>query len=74
MEHDKIEDDPKYMAKIKAAEKEAEAYVKAHPQWAQKGQDGHCHVFWTAKKRILLEKYHITWKSPVDMNPGVKFD
>jgi len=38
------------------------------------GYMGYCHKYWETKKRILMGKYGIDWKSPYDMNPGVFFD
>lgn len=35
---------------------------------------GSCHTFWKHKKKILREEYHIRWRSPQDLNPGVLFD
>ena len=33
-----------------------------------------CHQYWNIKKKILYEKYGIDWKSPVELNPTVRFD
>ena len=38
------------------------------------GYRGWCHSYWACKKRILKEKYGIDWKSPAELNPGIKFD
>lgn len=35
---------------------------------------GYCHRYWSTKKRILKEEYHIDWKSPSDLNPLVFYD
>ena len=37
-------------------------------------QLGSCHRFWALKKQILKEKYDITWYSPSELNPGIKYD
>ena len=37
-------------------------------------QLGSCHTLWTLQKRILKEKYNITWYSPSELNPDIKFD
>lgn len=37
-------------------------------------QLGSCHTLWTLQKRILKEKYGITWYTPAELNPDVKFD
>lgn len=73
LKYDAIEDDPKYKEVINKAEEEAEKNI-SNLSWPKKGQMGYCHVFWREKKRILKEKYGIDWKSPVDLNPYVKFD
>jgi hypothetical protein len=59
LKHNKIEDNPKYRAILDAADREAEEECKD-----SKGQMGHCHAVWGAKKRILADKYHLKWKSP----------
>jgi hypothetical protein len=69
IKHDKIEDNPKYHDQLKSAEKEAEEKCAAI-----KGHMGYCHAFWGEKKRILLEKYGLKWKSPAELNKHVKFD
>ena len=37
-------------------------------------QIGSCHTLWDIQKRILKEKYGITWYTPAELNPDVKFD
>ena len=37
-------------------------------------QLGSCHTLWDIQKRILKEKYGITWYTPAELNPDVKFD
>ena len=37
-------------------------------------QLGSCHTLWDIQKRILKEKYDITWYTPAELNPDVKFD
>lgn len=39
-----------------------------------KGNPGYCRSLWIEKKNILLQKYGIDWKSPADLNPGIRFD
>lgn len=34
---------------------------------------GACHIYW-AKKKELLRKHGVDWKSPKDMNPNIMFD
>jgi hypothetical protein len=35
---------------------------------------GSCHTLWSLQKQILKEKYGITWYTPAELNPDVKFD
>ena len=37
-------------------------------------QLGSCHRLWTMQKNILKEKYGITWYTPAELNPDIKFD
>ncbi len=37
-------------------------------------QLGRCHRLWTMQKNILKEKYGITWYTPAELNPDIKFD
>ena len=37
-------------------------------------QLGSCHTLWALQKHILKEKYGITWYTPAELNPDVKFD
>lgn len=37
-------------------------------------QLGSCHTLWDIQKRILKEKYDITWYSPAELNPEIKYD
>ena len=37
-------------------------------------QLGSCHRLWDMQKTILKEKYGITWYSPDELNPEIKFD
>lgn len=37
-------------------------------------QLGSCHTLWTLQKRILKEKYGITWYSPDELNPEIIYD
>ncbi len=36
-------------------------------------QLGRKYTFWYHKKRILKEKYGISWRSPAEMNPHIDF-
>ncbi len=35
---------------------------------------GFCFMYWNAKRELLENEYHIIWRSPSQMNPGVMFD
>ena len=37
-------------------------------------QLGSCHTLWALQKRILKEKYGITWYTPAELHPEIKFD
>ena len=37
-------------------------------------QLGCCHRLWDMQKTILKEKYGITWYSPAELNPEIKYD
>lgn len=37
-------------------------------------QLGSCHRIWAIQKQILKEKYDITWYSPAELHPEIKFD
>lgn len=65
---DPIEDTAPYRRVAKRAE--AEAQVRA----GRGGYMGYCHRLWGEKRRVLLEKYGIVWRSPAAMNPDVLFD
>ena len=68
MLYDPINDDPVYAWAIK------EAGQRAKEKMDGPYKMGDCHVFWRRKKQILREKFDITWYSPRDMNPSVRFD
>ncbi|GEM_PF-965566 len=55
-----------------AIELELERAIRA--EIGEPGYKGYCHRYWSAKKRILRETYHIDWKSPAELNPGVCYD
>ena len=35
---------------------------------------GSCHTLWALLKTILKEKYGITWYSPSELNPDIRYD
>jgi hypothetical protein len=36
--------------------------------------DRFIYKFWAAKRRILLREFGITWNTPADLNPGIKYE
>ena len=55
---------------------EAKRLMPDYPEQAAQVfmQLGSCHTLWALQKRILKEKYGITWYSPSELNPDIKFD
>ena len=37
-------------------------------------QIGSCHRIWAIQKQILKEKYNITWYTPAELHPEIKYD
>lgn len=37
-------------------------------------QLGSCHTLWSLQKQILKEKYGITWYTPSELHPDIKYD
>ena len=37
-------------------------------------QLGSCHTLWSLKKAILKEKYGITWYTPAELHPDIRYD
>ena len=55
---------------------EAKRLMPDYPEQAAQVfmQLGSCHRIWALQKRILKEEYGITWYSPSELNPDIKFD
>ena len=74
---DPFGDDPESM-KISTSKRieEAKRLLPSNPEQAAElfMQLGSCHTLWALQKRILKEKYDITWYTPAELNPDVKFD
>ena len=74
---DPFGDDPESM-KISTSKRieEAKRLLPSNPEQAAElfMQLGCCHTIWALQKRILKEKYGITWYTPSELNPDVKFD
>jgi hypothetical protein len=71
LQHDLIEFDPLVEETLAKADQEAEqelAVIGMTPG------PGYRQAFWSAKQRILKEKYAIEWRTPAEMNPGTPFD
>jgi hypothetical protein len=56
--------------------KEAKSLMPDNPKRAANvlEQLGCCHRLWSLQKRILKEKYGITWYTPAELHPDVLFD
>ena len=35
---------------------------------------GSCHTLWSLQKTILKEKYGITWYTPAELHPDIRYD
>lgn len=71
LHYDPIEDDPRYAEVFRKVDAEVKEALAGHPQ---RGSMGFVHLIWETKKRILLQKYSIGWKTPAELNPQVMFD
>lgn len=69
--YDPVEDDPRYAEVFRKIDAEVQEALANHPQ---RGSMGFVHLVWETKKRILLQKYGIDWKTPAELNPQVMFD
>ncbi|WNL47908.1 hypothetical protein RKE25_09880 [Dyella sp. BiH032] len=67
---DPIETDAILAGKVREAADEASRAADV----AGRHRLGRCHFVWAMQKKILAERYGITWFSPADMNPAVFFD
>ena len=55
---------------------EAQRLLSENPAQAADliSQLGDCHKLWAMQKFILKEKYGITWYTPAELNPEIKYD
>lgn len=55
---------------------EAKMLLPDHPEQAAQVfmQIGSCHRLWDMQKTILKEKYDITWYTPAELHPEIKYD
>lgn len=58
----------------KQIEKELEELMQAENSPDRPYLMGSCHSIWKRKQQILLERYHICWRTPDEMNPHIHFD
>ena len=68
-----------YLSKRSNRIKEAKRLLKEYPDQPIHAarlfmQLGSCHWLWAMKKRILKEKYGITWYAPSEVDPDCDFD
>ena len=76
---DAEEDDVLYMSLRESTEKklnEAKRLMPDNPEQAAQVfmQLGSCHRLWDIQKTILKEKYGITWYTPAELHPEIKYD
>lgn len=66
---DLIEKTPAYLRVVEEVEEEAGRQI------ADQAEDlGACHLFWAAKSEILKKKHNINWRSPAELNSGIRYD
>ena len=74
---DPFGDDPESI-KISTSKRieEAKRLLPSNPEQAAElfMQLGCCHTIWALQKRILKEKYDITWYTPAELNPVIIYD
>ena len=63
-------------ASVKRKLNEAKSLMPDHPEQAAQVfmQLGSCHRLWALQKHILKEKYGITWYTPAELHPEIKYD
>lgn len=66
---DPIESDPAY-AEILA---DVDALLEKKFEGVDRDM-GFCHLWWPAKKFVLMKIYGIDWKSPAELNPNSLYD
>ena len=74
---DPFGDDPESM-KVSMSKiiEEAKRLLPSNPEQAAElfMQLGSCHTLWALQKRILKEKYGITWYTPAELHPDIRYD
>ena len=74
---DPFGDDPESMKfSISKRIEEAKRLLTSNPEQAAELfiQLGCCHTLWALQKHILKEKYGITWYTPAELHPEIKYD
>lgn len=72
--HDPVENTAAYKAiKRKVELRVRKAMVKDGFSRSSFGL-GWCHIYWSYKKRLLKEEFHIDWKCPSEINPHIRYD
>ena len=74
---DPFGDDPESMKfYISKRIEEAKRLLTSNPEQAAElfMQLGCCHTLWALQKCILKEKYDITWYTPAELHPEIKYD
>ena len=79
---DKDEDDAfvsLYKSQRESTEKKLNEAKRLMPDYPEQAAElfmqlGCCHNLWALQKRILKEKYGITWYTPDVLHPEIKFD
>lgn len=61
---------PEYQAAFKSVHDQVQKEMKARGEWDQFGS---CHGYWFRKKE-LLKKQGIEWKSPAELHPNTNYD
>jgi hypothetical protein len=69
LNHEPLEDDPRFQSIIAEAQREAELELADAPHGL-----GFCHLLWATQKQILIQKYGIDWHTPAEMNQDIMFD
>lgn len=68
-----------YKSQRESVEKKLNGAKRLMPDYPEQAaqlfmQLGSCHRIWAIQKQILKEKYGITWYSPAELHPEIKFD
>ena len=65
-------DEVEYSDRYLLVEREMETLVRA--EVGEDGGLGFCHLYWSAKKKVLRDRFGIDWRSPSGRFPGMLFD